>query len=186
MPRNVAIGVGLMEFPFAGIAGFWRWVDLCEAGGIDSLWQSNKVGRGRVTISRSGLGCPRPRCQAAGPVSPRSRRPRWCQHPDAEDDRATADPDGSGWRRASPDQRTPSGPAVLCTAHQGLTNFSTNSSFGCGGSGVFLSLGSLGLRRNFPSSTSLKPAASTSWRRKASSIRCRVPDSDMPVPGRPA
>jgi hypothetical protein len=69
---------------------------------------------------------------------------------------------------------------------QGLTNFSTNSSFGCGGSGVFLSLGSLGLRRNFPSSTSLKPAASTSWRRKASSIRCRVPDSDMPVPGRPA
>ena len=44
----------------------------------------------------------------------------------------------------------------------GLTNFSTNSSFGCGGSGVFLSLGSLGLRRNFPSSTSLKPAASTS------------------------
>src|SRR5215469_4023868 len=69
---------------------------------------------------------------------------------------------------------------------QGLTNFSTNSSFGCGGSGVFLSLGSLGLRRNLPSSASLKPAASTSWRRKASSIRCRVPDSDMPVPGRPA
>ena len=37
---------------------------------------------------------------------------------------------------------------------QGLTNFSTNSSFGCGGSGVFLSLGSLGLRRKVPSSTS--------------------------------
>ena len=69
-------------------------------------------------------------------------------------------------------------------SHQGLTNFSTNSSFGCGGSGVFLSLGSLGLRRNLPSSTSLKPAASTSWRRKLSSIRCKVPDSDMPVPGR--
>src|SRR5207302_2046048 len=63
---------------------------------------------------------------------------------------------------------------------------STNSSFGCGGSGVFLSFGSLGLRRNLPSSTSLKPAASTSWRRKVSSIRCKVPDSDMPVPGRPA
>jgi hypothetical protein len=54
--------------------------------------------------------------------------------------------------------------AELCARYllQGLTNFSTNSSFGCGGSGVFLSLGSLGLRRNFPSSASLKPAASTS------------------------
>src|SRR6516165_9581528 len=54
---------------------------------------------------------------------------------------------------------------------QGLTNFSTNSSFGCGGSGVFLSFGSLGLRRKVPSPASLKPAASTSWRRKTSSLR---------------
>src|SRR3954468_4927976 len=68
---------------------------------------------------------------------------------------------------------------------QGLTNFRTNSSFGCGGSGVFLSLGSLGLRRKFPTSNSLNPAASTSCRRNTSSIRCRVPDSEMPVPGRP-
>src|SRR5262249_40200840 len=45
---------------------------------------------------------------------------------------------------------------------QGLTNFSTNSSFGCGGSGVFLSRGSLGLRRKVASSKSLNPAASTS------------------------
>ena len=43
MPRNVAIGLGLMEFPFNGIAGFWRWVDLCEAGGIDSLWQTDRM-----------------------------------------------------------------------------------------------------------------------------------------------
>ncbi len=43
MPRNVAIGLGLMEFPFAGAAGFWRWVDLCEAGGIDSLWQTDRM-----------------------------------------------------------------------------------------------------------------------------------------------
>ena len=43
MPRNVAIGLGLMEFPFAGVAGFWRWVDLCEAGGIDSLWQTDRM-----------------------------------------------------------------------------------------------------------------------------------------------
>ena len=43
MPRNVAIGLGLMEFPFAGVAGYWRWVDLCEAGGIDSIWQTDRM-----------------------------------------------------------------------------------------------------------------------------------------------
>jgi probable F420-dependent oxidoreductase len=43
MPQNVAIGLGLMEFPFSGIGGFWRWVDLCEAGGVDSLWQTDRI-----------------------------------------------------------------------------------------------------------------------------------------------
>jgi probable F420-dependent oxidoreductase len=43
MPRNVAIGLGLMEFPFNGVAGFWRWVDLCEACGVDSLWQTDRM-----------------------------------------------------------------------------------------------------------------------------------------------
>ena len=43
MPRNVAIGLGLMEFPFDSIAGYWRWVDLCEAGGVDSLWQTDRM-----------------------------------------------------------------------------------------------------------------------------------------------
>jgi probable F420-dependent oxidoreductase len=39
----VSIGLGLMEFPFASAAGFWRWVDLCEAGGVDSLWQTDRI-----------------------------------------------------------------------------------------------------------------------------------------------
>ncbi len=43
MPRNVAVGLGLMEFPFDTIAGYWRWVDLCEAGGVDSLWQTDRM-----------------------------------------------------------------------------------------------------------------------------------------------
>jgi probable F420-dependent oxidoreductase len=43
MPRNVAIGVGLTEFPFSGVGGYWRWVDLCEAGGVDSLWQTDRI-----------------------------------------------------------------------------------------------------------------------------------------------
>jgi probable F420-dependent oxidoreductase len=41
--RKVAVGLGLMEFPFSGAAGFWRWVDLCEAGGVDSLWQTDRL-----------------------------------------------------------------------------------------------------------------------------------------------
>ena len=42
MPR-VSIGLGLGSFPFDTMAGFWRWVDLCEEGGIDSLWQSDRI-----------------------------------------------------------------------------------------------------------------------------------------------
>jgi probable F420-dependent oxidoreductase len=40
---SVAVGLGLMEFPFSGAAGYWRWIDLCEAGGVDSLWQTDRV-----------------------------------------------------------------------------------------------------------------------------------------------
>jgi probable F420-dependent oxidoreductase len=43
MPRNIAIGLGLMEFPFTGVGGYWRWVDLCEAGGVDSIWQTDRI-----------------------------------------------------------------------------------------------------------------------------------------------
>ena len=71
-------------------------------------------------------------------------------------------------------------------ARQGLTNFRTNSSFGCGGSGSSRSRGSAGLRRKSPAAASRKPAASTSRRTSASSTRCSVPDSEMPVPARPA
>ncbi len=40
---TVAVGLGLMEFPFAGAADYWRWVDLCEQGGVDSLWQTDRL-----------------------------------------------------------------------------------------------------------------------------------------------
>src|SRR5688500_13913272 len=40
---TVAIGLGLMEFPFAGAGDYWRWVDLCESGGVDSLWQTDRL-----------------------------------------------------------------------------------------------------------------------------------------------
>jgi probable F420-dependent oxidoreductase len=41
--RNVAVGLGLMEFPFESAAGYWRWVDSCESGGVDSLWQTDRL-----------------------------------------------------------------------------------------------------------------------------------------------
>jgi probable F420-dependent oxidoreductase len=40
---TVAVGLGLMEFPFADARGYWRFVDLIEAGGVDSLWQTDRI-----------------------------------------------------------------------------------------------------------------------------------------------
>src|SRR5271155_1187442 len=40
---TVAVGLGLQDFPFADAAGYWRWVDLCEEGGVDSLWQTDRL-----------------------------------------------------------------------------------------------------------------------------------------------
>jgi probable F420-dependent oxidoreductase len=40
---SVAVGLGLMDFPFRDAAAFWTWVDLCEAGGVDSLWQTDRI-----------------------------------------------------------------------------------------------------------------------------------------------
>ena len=40
---TVAAGVGLTEFPFADGSDYWRWVDLCEAGGVDSMWQTDRL-----------------------------------------------------------------------------------------------------------------------------------------------
>ncbi len=43
MARSIAAGLGLMEFPFDTTAGFWRWVDLCEQGGANSIWQTDRI-----------------------------------------------------------------------------------------------------------------------------------------------
>lgn len=40
---TVAVGIGLMEFPFTSAAAYWRWVDLIDHGGIDSFWQTDRV-----------------------------------------------------------------------------------------------------------------------------------------------
>ncbi len=43
MAPKVAVGTGIMEFPFSGADAYWRWVDLCEAGGVDSIWQTDRL-----------------------------------------------------------------------------------------------------------------------------------------------
>jgi probable F420-dependent oxidoreductase len=40
---GVRVGLGLAEFPFSDARAFWRWVRLCEEGGVDSLWQSDRL-----------------------------------------------------------------------------------------------------------------------------------------------
>ncbi len=56
MQRSIAVGLGIMEFPFDTTAGFWRWVDLCEAGGIDSIWQTDRlISRAPILESMTAL-----------------------------------------------------------------------------------------------------------------------------------
>jgi len=40
---GVRIGLGLADFPFSDAKAFWRWVRLCEDGGVDSIWQSDRL-----------------------------------------------------------------------------------------------------------------------------------------------
>src|SRR4051795_433868 len=40
---GVGIGLGCAEFPFSGAAAYWRWIDICEAGGVDSIWQTDRI-----------------------------------------------------------------------------------------------------------------------------------------------
>jgi probable F420-dependent oxidoreductase len=40
---GIGIGLGCAEFPFSGAAAFWRWIDMCEAGGVDSIWQTDRI-----------------------------------------------------------------------------------------------------------------------------------------------
>ena len=47
---KVAIGLGLMEFPFDDAKEYWRWVALCEDEGIDSIWQTDRITSGHPNL----------------------------------------------------------------------------------------------------------------------------------------
>ena len=40
---SIAVGLGLSDFPFSGGNSFWRWVDMCETSGVDSIWQTDRL-----------------------------------------------------------------------------------------------------------------------------------------------
>ena len=40
---SVRIGMGVAAFPFSSAGAFWRWIELCEERGIDSIWQSDRL-----------------------------------------------------------------------------------------------------------------------------------------------
>lgn len=39
----IGIGLGMAEFPFSSARAFWKWVELCEEGGVDSVWQTDRL-----------------------------------------------------------------------------------------------------------------------------------------------
>jgi probable F420-dependent oxidoreductase len=40
---SIGVGVGLAQSPFGSADGYWRWVGLCEEGGVDSIWQTDRL-----------------------------------------------------------------------------------------------------------------------------------------------
>ena len=40
---TVSAGIGIANFVFDDVKGFWRWVALCDEGGVDSIWQSDRL-----------------------------------------------------------------------------------------------------------------------------------------------
>ena len=40
---TIAVGLGFMDFPFSSADAYWRWVTMCEDGGVDSVWQTDRL-----------------------------------------------------------------------------------------------------------------------------------------------
>lgn len=40
---TVGLGLGISRFPFDSARGYWRWVEQCEAGGVNSIWQTDRL-----------------------------------------------------------------------------------------------------------------------------------------------
>ena len=40
---TIGLGLGISRFPFDTARDYWRWVDRCEDGGVDSIWQTDRL-----------------------------------------------------------------------------------------------------------------------------------------------
>ncbi len=40
---SIGVGVGLAQNPFSSADAYWRWVQLCEESGVDSIWQTDRL-----------------------------------------------------------------------------------------------------------------------------------------------
>jgi probable F420-dependent oxidoreductase len=40
---TIGAGIGIANFTFDDGNGFWEWIDLCDNGGVDSIWQSDRI-----------------------------------------------------------------------------------------------------------------------------------------------
>lgn len=47
---GIAVGLGLANYPFTETDAFWDWVALCEEGGVDSLWQTDRLVSGEPIL----------------------------------------------------------------------------------------------------------------------------------------
>jgi probable F420-dependent oxidoreductase len=39
----IGLGLGTSRLPFDDARGYWRWVELCELGRVDSIWQTDRL-----------------------------------------------------------------------------------------------------------------------------------------------
>jgi len=39
----IGLGLGISRFTFDDAQGYWRWIEQCEAGGVDSIWQTDRL-----------------------------------------------------------------------------------------------------------------------------------------------
>ena len=40
---TIGVGLGLAGYTFSSAEGYWRWVGRCDEGGVDSIWQTDRL-----------------------------------------------------------------------------------------------------------------------------------------------
>ena len=40
---SIRAGIGLSTYPFSSTDGFWKWIQMCEEGDVDSVWQTDTL-----------------------------------------------------------------------------------------------------------------------------------------------